>query len=214
MMVLVQTTLKSRMPMALKTSSYTITQYYLYKNYANGGDVDITIHADDEDEWEKGEGNDSIDGGGGGEEGESKGTFLPPWVIPVAVTTTGAVIGYKILRNRRKEEEEENDPNKEPHDEDESKAYDKPEGETNEEGEVPVKNRMEEEKEEEDDDDEDKEPSTFKMILYKDFGSTLMVGDKPKLVGARIEEITAKGEKIDRSDLTAQIEIVPPTRPR
>lgn len=207
MMVLVQTTLKSRMPMALKTSSYTITQYYLYKNYANGGDVDITIHADDEDEWEKGEGNDSIDGGGGGEEGESKGTFLPPWVIPVAVTTTGAVIGYKILRNRRKEEEEENDPNKEPHDEDESKAYDKPEGETNEEGEVPVKNRMEEEKEEEDDDDEDKEPSTFKMILYKDFGSTLMVGDKPKLVGARIEEITAKGEKIDRSDLTAQIEI-------
>ena len=46
------------------------------------------------------------------------------------------------------------------------------------------------------------------MILYKEFGDTLMVGDEPKLVGARIEEITAKGEKYDRQDLTAQIQIV------
>lgn len=57
--------------------------------------------------------------------------------------------------------------------------------------------------------DKDKEkewkPSTFKMILYKDFGDTLFEGDKPKTVGARIEEITPEGEKIERPDLTAKI---------
>lgn len=50
-------------------------------------------------------------------------------------------------------------------------------------------------------------PSTFQMILYKDFGDTLIVGDEPRLVGARIEEITPTGRKIDRPDLTAKISI-------
>ena len=49
--------------------------------------------------------------------------------------------------------------------------------------------------------------SSFQMILYKDFGNTLVVGDKPKTVGARIEETTPEGQKIDRSDLTSQITI-------
>lgn len=197
LMVIVKTTLQSRMYMALKTSSYTISQYYLYKNYANGGDVDITIRADDENEWGKSD-KDSIEGGGDDDEkGESEGTLLPPWVIPVAVATTGAVVAYKILRKRR-EDEPESEPDSEPQNEAESKVFDKPKGEAGKEVVMPAKST---------DEEEDKEPSTFKMILYKDFGSTLMVGDKPKLVGARIEEITAKGKKIHRPDLTAQIEI-------
>lgn len=59
-----------------------------------------------------------------------------------------------------------------------------------------------------DDSDEPKKPSAFKMILYKDFNDKLMVGDDPKVVGARIEEITADGKQIERPDLTAQIEIL------
>ena len=57
------------------------------------------------------------------------------------------------------------------------------------------------------DEEESKGPSSFHMILYKDFGDTLIVGDKPKTVGARIEETTPEGQKIDRSDLTSQITI-------
>ena len=56
-------------------------------------------------------------------------------------------------------------------------------------------------------DPEAKGVSSFQMILYKDFGNTLVVGDKPKTVGARIEETTAEGQKIDRPDLTSQITI-------
>ena len=56
-------------------------------------------------------------------------------------------------------------------------------------------------------DSEAKGVSSFQMILYKDFGNTLVVGDKPKTVGARIEETTPEGQKIDRSDLTSQITI-------
>ena len=53
----------------------------------------------------------------------------------------------------------------------------------------------------------DRAPSVFHMVLYKDFGDTLVVGDKPKTVGARIEETTAEGQKIDRPDLTSQITV-------
>lgn len=52
-----------------------------------------------------------------------------------------------------------------------------------------------------------KKPSTFRMILYKEFGDTLMVGDKPKIVGARIEEITPEGKHIECKEYTARIEI-------
>ena len=57
------------------------------------------------------------------------------------------------------------------------------------------------------DEDDDRATSSYQMILYKNFGDTLVVGDKPKTIGARIEEITSKGERIDRTDLTAQISI-------
>ena len=204
MMVVVKTTFEKWWVMGLSKmnpTSYSIIQYYLYKNYAEGGDVDITTRADDEDEWTK----DSTDSEGGGDNdnsGENEGTLLPPWVIPVAVTTT-AVVAYKVLKNRRKEDEEENGDEG-----DSDKNKDSREDKTD-----PVNPEDSQEDEEvvaKPDDSEDekpKEPSTFKMILYKEFGSSLMLGDVPKIVGARIEEITAKGEKIQRPDLTAQIQI-------
>jgi hypothetical protein len=52
-----------------------------------------------------------------------------------------------------------------------------------------------------------KAPSRFRMVMYKDFGDTLVVGEKPRMVGARIEEITPEGYTYDRDDLTAQISI-------
>lgn len=142
---------------------YEITQFYLYKNYGEGGDVDNTVRADDDDQW--------LGGGDNEEGGEDKGTELPPWVIPVAVGTGGAVVGYNLVKRRRKNDED---------------GPDEPE---------------------EDEKKDEKEPSTFKMILYKNFGSKLVVGDEPKIVGARIEERTAEGKIIMRHDLTSQIEI-------
>lgn len=54
---------------------------------------------------------------------------------------------------------------------------------------------------------EEQQPqSSFRMILYKDFGSTLMAGEW-KQVGARIEEVTPQGQKIERLDLTRRIGI-------
>ena len=50
-------------------------------------------------------------------------------------------------------------------------------------------------------------PSTYRMILWKDCGDTLVVGDAPVNVGARIEEITPDGRRIDRPDLTRMIRI-------
>ena len=59
-----------------------------------------------------------------------------------------------------------------------------------------------------DPDPEDKSLSRYQMILYKEFGDTLRVGDKPQIVGARIEEITARGKRIERPDLTGAIQII------
>ena len=167
LMVAVSTTFTSSSTQ--KSTSYTMCQYYLYKYYPNGGEVEKTVRADDPDAWKGG----GDDGGGGG---ESEGTTLPPWLIPVAIGTGGAIVGYKYIKKRRKGDDEE---------------------ETDE---------VEEEPEEEED-DEPKKPSTYKMILYKNFGSSITVGDEPKMVGARIEEITAEGKRKQRPDLTRQIEI-------
>lgn len=68
----------------------------------------------------------------------------------------------------------------------------------------PKGQKKEEKKKEE---EEEKKPSTFKMILYKDFGDTLTANEPPKTVGARIEEITPEGQRIERPDLTAKIYI-------
>ena len=52
-----------------------------------------------------------------------------------------------------------------------------------------------------------KAQSQYRMVFYKEFGDTLRVGDKPKMVGARIEEITADGQVINRPDLTKTIRV-------
>lgn len=55
--------------------------------------------------------------------------------------------------------------------------------------------------------DEEKKQSTYRMILYKDFGDTLVANEPPKTISARIEEITPEGRKIERNDLTSKIQI-------
>lgn len=158
---------------ATKMLSYAVTQFYLYKYYPNGGDIENTVRADDDDQW--------LGGGDNEEGGEDGGTILPPWMIPVGVGTIGTFVGYKLIKRRRKGDED---------------GPDEPEDE--------LEKEPEEEPEEK---DEPKKPSTYKMILYKNLGSKLVVGDEPKIVGARIEERTAEGKRIERHDLTKQIEI-------
>ncbi|MCR5464138.1 MAG: hypothetical protein K6F06_06380 [Bacteroidales bacterium] len=56
--------------------------------------------------------------------------------------------------------------------------------------------------------DKDKQKhSTFRMILYKNFGSTLPQDGDNLLVGARIEETNPEGHKVDRRDLSSKITI-------
>ena len=62
-------------------------------------------------------------------------------------------------------------------------------------------------KEEKKDEEKEKDHSRYRMVLYKDFGDTLVAGDPPRIIGARIEEINVYGEKIDRPDLTERITI-------
>ena len=176
MMVNITTTYSNKSYWAATTTdqhSFTIEQYYLYKYYPNGGDIENTVRADDDDQW--------LGGGDNEEGGEDGGTILPPWMIPVGIGTIGTFVGYKLIKRRRKGDED---------------GPDEPEDE--------LEKEPEEEPEEK---DEPKKPSTYKMILYKNFGSKLVVGDEPKIVGARIEERTAEGKRIERHDLTEQIEI-------
>ena len=138
---------------------------------------DIDVDVRSDDEEVWGGNNGGGYDGGGG---ESSGTELPPWIVPVGVVgVVSTVIAGRNKKKKKKNQPEEPDP-KDPAPKE------------------PKKNREEE---------KPKAPSTFKMILYKEFGKTLMVGDVPKQVGARIEEITADGRHIDRRDLSAQIQI-------
>lgn len=66
--------------------------------------------------------------------------------------------------------------------------------------------RKQEKDEEKEEPEEEKKPSIFKMILYKEFGNTLKVGEKTERVGVRIEEITFDGRRIRRPDLTRRVE--------
>lgn len=223
MMITVTTTFHDKS--AFKPTAYSITQYYLYRY--GGDDVDVTIRGDDKDQWQKTEEEtDSVSKGGDDNQGggENKGTDLPPWVIPVTVGTIGVVGGFTLLRVLRKKDEE--IPPTPP-------STDKPNGQQTTPGQEPLTPQegvvppppptttpsspttpplpppppSTKKGKDGKDDKKERENSTYRMILYKEFGDTLMVGDEPKLVGARIEEITAKGEKYDRQDLTAQIQI-------
>lgn len=64
----------------------------------------------------------------------------------------------------------------------------------------------EEAKEEELEEGEDEKPfSIFQIILWKDFGDTLVLDDPPQTIGARIEEISPEGVHKDRPDMTRNI---------
>lgn len=82
------------------------------------------------------------------------------------------------------------------------KGKPKPQGKGKPKGNKPPK------QEENEEEQEAKRQSSFRMVLYKDFGDTLVEGDLPKKLGARIEEITPDGQKTDRPDLTAKISIM------
>lgn len=82
------------------------------------------------------------------------------------------------------------------------KGKPKPQGKGKPKGKTPPK------QEENEEEQEAKRQSSFRMVLYKDFGDTLVEGDPPKKLGARIEEITPDGQKTDRPDLTAKISIM------
>ncbi|MBR3455872.1 MAG: hypothetical protein IKH26_11145 [Bacteroidaceae bacterium] len=232
MLVVVKSAFISR-SLIQENTTYMVSQYYLYKY--GGSDVDVTTHAGDRGKWKPREGSGST--GHGEEGGsESEGTELPPWIIPVGVIgTIGAIGGFTLLRNLRKKDENEGvgpvKPDSRPY------ASPLPPPPLSQQPPplmqqpppmsppltpqpppltpqppplspaVPPLTPPPPIPPQEKKGDRDKKPSTFKMILYRECGDTLMVGDEPTVVGARIEEITVNGEHIDRQDLTAQIEI-------
>lgn len=55
--------------------------------------------------------------------------------------------------------------------------------------------------------DNKKPHSRYRMVLYKDFGDTLRVGEPVRGVGARIEELREDGSVVDRPGLSALISI-------
>ena len=122
---------------------------------------------------------------------ESPGEFgskdLPPAIFwgPVAVGG-GTIIINRIIKNRRKRKKGE-------------------QGGDGDDGGQDDSDRQKEEGQ--------KAPSSYRMVLYKEFGNSLRVGEQPKVVGARIEEIKPpsaefpQGQRIDRPDLTMTIRI-------
>lgn len=71
----------------------------------------------------------------------------------------------------------------------------------------PKNNKQDKKQEKKQEKEEDTPRGSFRMIFFKEFGDTLVMGEAPRRVGARIEEITENGLKKDRPDLTALITI-------
>ncbi|MBE6910195.1 MAG: hypothetical protein E7474_11585 [Ruminococcaceae bacterium] len=57
------------------------------------------------------------------------------------------------------------------------------------------------------DEEEEDRPSTFRMMLNKNFGNSLKKGNPPQAVYARIIETKWTGEEVERHDLTAMIQV-------
>ncbi|QGU00326.1 hypothetical protein SYNTR_1732 [Candidatus Syntrophocurvum alkaliphilum] len=55
--------------------------------------------------------------------------------------------------------------------------------------------------------EEEESDSSYKMVLYKDFGNQITSGGETYYVYARMVEVTIDGEEITRPDLTANIDI-------
>ncbi len=118
------------------------------------------------------------------DEGEDEGTLLPPWVyIPALLIGAGTILVTTKNKKKKKGATGQKEDKKE---------------EKKEKGKFEEENQKEKIA---------KKPSSYKMYIYKEFGDTLKIDDEPQFVGARIEEITADGTRIDRQDLTNQIEI-------
>lgn len=148
-----------------------------------------------------------------GEQPTEGGDIPWEWIVPGALIT-GGLVARRLLQNKneeeeeREEEEEEREEEEEEREEEEEEEREEEEEEEREEEEEEEEREEEEEKEEnEEEEEEQEEPSTFRMILWKDCSDTLELGDAPVQVGARIEEITPKGDHKDRPDLTAKIHI-------
>ncbi len=58
--------------------------------------------------------------------------------------------------------------------------------------------------------EEDSQGSTYKMVIYKDFGDKISINADPVYVYARMIEINHEGMEIERMDLTQEIEIFSP----
>ena len=67
-----------------------------------------------------------------------------------------------------------------------------------------TKTKMEPEK----GDEEEKQPDQLRMEVHKDFGDTLVVGDKPQQLSARIVRYPAEGPEYVDMELTKKIQIV------
>ena len=206
MLVLVTTTFHHKE--TFEPKDYVITQFYLYQCYPEGGDIEFTTRADNTDEWKNGGDGGEGDGNGGNEGGENEGTELPPWIVP---TTVIGVVGggaYLIKKSKNKKKGKKGKNKNTPKDgqpDDPQKQGVVPPPPLEPDPTVPSEEQQKPKEEEEK--EKKKKQSTYKMILYKDFGDTLTVGEDPQLVGARIEEITPEQEHIHRADLTRMIEI-------
>ena len=135
----------------------------------------------------------------GEDEGEQEGPKIPwGWIV-----IGGGALGGLVLVGKNTGKDAKNPPKEQPQKPQNMNQYHQDENRPDylEHKDQP----KEEKKEEEEEDEEEKKHSSFTMILYKEFGDTLFVGDEPKLVGARIEEKTPEGNRIDRQDLTAKI---------
>lgn len=115
------------------------------------------------------------------EAGEDDGTDIPWWIV-VGAGGAGVIGASRLLKKGGKKKGTLK----------ETKSRKKPE----------------EQKEKENDEEQKEAPSKYKMILAKEFGSTLKVGEGPSRVGVRIEEITARGQRIKRGDLTERIQVL------
>lgn len=58
--------------------------------------------------------------------------------------------------------------------------------------------------------DDNEGGSSYKMVIYKDFGDSIRTGADAVFIQARIVEIDAQGTEIERPDLTQKIEIFSP----
>ena len=101
------------------------------------------------------------------------------WKYIIPPFVGGCLIGWWRKRRKNKKQQKDDDPEPEP-----------------------------EPEEEEQEEEEDDEPDQLQMQVYKDFGDTLLVGDKGQQVNALIVRKPKKGPEYVDEELTRQIQIM------